>query len=147
MKWLSSCFSCTKIREPKCHRAYILSNDDIKNTFMGDIASSIMFTCDLEDDNYFIHITNFSNLSITRTPKRITLIKEDPCKINDSNNICTICTEEITEDDDIVRPNVCNHLYHRKCLQKAFEYNQSCPTCRANIGDGNHAKTDIVYSR
>ena len=147
MKWFSSCLFSTKIREQKCPPAYILSNEDIRNSFIADIRCGIMFRCDLEDDNYYIAINNINNLSISRTPKRIMAIEEDPCKINDTNNICTICTEEITEDDDIVRPNVCNHLYHKKCLVKAFEYNQSCPTCRANIGDGNYTTTEVFSTR
>ena len=132
MKWF-----CKRVK--KSSREYIISNEDIKEMFSGYISVKIPFKCNLEDDYYFIeihNINNLTNISITRKIKKIMVLKEEPCKINSNNNICCVCTELITKND-VVRPNVCNHLYHKKCLEKAFTYNEYCPICRATVNDSH----------
>jgi hypothetical protein len=42
------------------------------------------------------------------------------------SNECCICLEEIKDNHKLL----CTHSYHKICIDKWFESNQSCPICR-----------------
>lgn len=56
-------------------------------------------------------------------------------KINKNiNNICTICFEQyIIGEYYRILPN-CQHIYHKKCIDKWFKKDKDmkCPNCRIN---------------
>ena len=41
--------------------------------------------------------------------------------------VCPICLDVI---DKNIKKLSCNHLFHTDCINKWFNYNTSCPTCR-----------------
>jgi predicted nucleic acid-binding Zn ribbon protein len=49
---------------------------------------------------------------------------------------CTICKEDIKEDDSMMRTK-CKHVFHYECLKKwkrsSNEMSHSCPVCREAI--------------
>ena len=51
------------------------------------------------------------------------------------NDDCPICHLEYTKNDDIRKLNVCNHNYHRKCIETWIEEykHDTCPMCRKHI--------------
>lgn len=48
-------------------------------------------------------------------------------QIEQYNSVCSICLTGLTINNACITP--CAHLFHRKCLQKAFHANQNCPLC------------------
>lgn len=56
---------------------------------------------------------------------------------NNSNNSCSICFEEISENQNLVRTPCSNagHRFHTSCLAKWFRTKggASCPICRRNL--------------
>lgn len=69
------------------------------------------------------------------------LEKHEPCRYSElneetraTNNKCTICLEDFT-DQSCVRKMDCNHVFHKKCIDKwLLEYNYKCPMCRKECG-------------
>jgi|SouAtlMetagenome_1021521.scaffolds.fasta_scaffold02101_2 hypothetical protein len=45
---------------------------------------------------------------------------------------CAVCLQECTQNVEIT---VCNHTFHKLCLQDWFRYKTTCPLCKTNIKD------------
>lgn len=54
---------------------------------------------------------------------------------------CSICLEK--QDDTSVQLNVCNHLYHEKCIRMSLEKSSLCPLCRKDIYNTDDSKCNI----
>ena len=49
---------------------------------------------------------------------------------------CSICIEELDEDDDILYTK-CYHIFHKHCITKWLtEYNNRCPICKKDVACG-----------
>lgn len=53
------------------------------------------------------------------------------CK-NKNEDACSICLNKI-ETNEYIRKLKCNHLFHKKCVDKWLKKNQNCPMCRKTI--------------
>ena len=55
-------------------------------------------------------------------------------KMNKEENldVCSICIENITEDEIILTLN-CNHSFHEECIKFWFAKKLSCPLCDTDI--------------
>ena len=47
--------------------------------------------------------------------------------------VCSICLDEISEDENELDVLDCAHEYHKRCIAKWMEQNPVCPECRAYI--------------
>ena len=97
------------------HEYILPDNDDI---------SSIAF---LEVVNLFgkenkIPKKKFNHLKLKK-------IKEDDPLIN---TVCSICLENYKKND-YYRTLNCNHIFHKKCIDRWFKNQETCPMCRTNI--------------
>ena len=63
-------------------------------------------------------------ISSTNLQNKTTLIK---CEKED--NSCAICQDKFIKDQDL-RKLECNHTYHKECVDKWFERQNTCPECR-----------------
>jgi hypothetical protein len=52
-------------------------------------------------------------------------------QIENYNDICSICHNNLTIGKTCITP--CSHLFHQKCLQKAFYASQNCALCSRPI--------------
>lgn len=52
-------------------------------------------------------------------------------QIRNYNDICSICHNSLTIGSTCVTP--CSHLFHQKCLQKAFYGTRNCALCSRQI--------------
>jgi hypothetical protein len=52
-------------------------------------------------------------------------------QIENYNDICSICHNTLTINNTCITP--CAHLFHQKCLQKAFYATQNCALCSRPI--------------
>ena len=43
---------------------------------------------------------------------------------------CSICLEKFVEP---VFKTECKHLFHKECIERAYEQNKNCPLCRMNL--------------
>ncbi len=51
----------------------------------------------------------------------------------DINNVieCSICIENILDEDkDITK---CTHVFHKECIKKWLESNNTCPSCKTEL--------------
>lgn len=48
------------------------------------------------------------------------------------NDCCAICQCDYIEHEH-VRVLKCNHMYHKKCIDKWLSFKDSCPVCRCNV--------------
>ncbi len=73
-----------------------------------------------------------------------TEIQNKPCNGNNivhlvaegDLGICTICQEDITENQPFTRlrcSETVNHLFHKQCIIPWIKNHSSCPTCRADL--------------
>ena len=75
------------------------------------------------------HILPISNDTL-HTRENIRVIKTQPIIYKDNYmNHCTICLESFN-DDELVEQLICNHYYHKTCIQVWFKKNSTCPLCR-----------------
>ena len=51
---------------------------------------------------------------------------------------CSICREEYDEEDIIRKLNMCNHEFHRICIDEWLTANRNCPMCRTSIVPDNN---------
>uniref|UniRef100_A0A1I7YB49 RING-type domain-containing protein n=1 Tax=Steinernema glaseri TaxID=37863 RepID=A0A1I7YB49_9BILA len=49
---------------------------------------------------------------------------------------CTICLDTINDHPAVVLTG-CGHVFHERCLNRAYETRRSCPICRLPIGSQN----------
>ena len=45
---------------------------------------------------------------------------------------CVICKEKYKEEEFVIKLK-CNHIFHKKCLLKWFEKDNTCPLCRGLV--------------
>lgn len=46
---------------------------------------------------------------------------------------CSICLNQYSDDDLVVRLLNCPHLFHSTCIREWYTYKNSCPICRTDI--------------
>jgi deltex-like protein len=53
-----------------------------------------------------------------------------------ASDVCAVCLCELypndtdtPSDDEIVRLNICSHIFHEECIKLAFESKKQCPLC------------------
>lgn len=61
--------------------------------------------------------------------------------MNNNNNTCPICIEDILEDECITK---CNHKFHNKCIDKWLENKISCPMCRAQLKEPDKIDPEVA---
>jgi hypothetical protein len=50
-----------------------------------------------------------------------------------SDSTCTVCQEPIEPDMPVRRINLCQHQFHKACIDRWFERSVFCPMCRQDI--------------
>ena len=53
-----------------------------------------------------------------------------PEELQQGDNVCIICREEMTTG---CKKLPCNHIFHTSCLRSWFQRQQTCPTCRMDV--------------
>ena len=53
-------------------------------------------------------------------------------KLIEENCECSICADKYKEGE-YKRELCCSHVFHKKCIDKWLQNNNSCPMCRKNI--------------
>ena len=48
------------------------------------------------------------------------------------------------QNETTVKLNICDHLYHEKCIRMSIEKSNLCPLCRKDIYDENFCNTCII---
>lgn len=67
----------------------------------------------------------------------ITLLKMAECMQSECiQSECTICLLDYTEETK--KTTECSHIFHRECLDKWLETNNSCPLCRTLLQKQQH---------
>ena len=54
-------------------------------------------------------------------------------------DLCSICLDDYKEGETIIKLN-CNHIYHKKCLEKWLLKNKTCPCCKTEIKPTEYEK-------
>jgi hypothetical protein len=50
-----------------------------------------------------------------------------------SDSTCTVCQEPIDPNTPVRRINLCQHQFHKACIDRWFERSVFCPMCRQDI--------------
>ena len=48
------------------------------------------------------------------------------------NNSCAVCLCDM-KDDEICRKTLCNHVFHKDCIDPWMNKHKNCPLCRHNL--------------
>ncbi|XP_010693811.2 RING-H2 finger protein ATL33 [Beta vulgaris subsp. vulgaris] len=48
---------------------------------------------------------------------------------------CPVCLSIFIEGEELRQLNICNHLFHRCCIDKWLSTHCNCPVCRAFVGN------------
>jgi len=51
------------------------------------------------------------------------------------DDICSICLKPLRRK--LGRLNACGHIFHRKCIERALKFRDSCPVCRIKPVEGD----------
>jgi len=69
-----------------------------------------------------------SNLSVGGT--------EVSYRVNDSEILCSICLEEMDEEEgNLITVSGCSHTFHKDCIAKWKKMSRKCPCCRGELSD------------
>ena len=59
-----------------------------------------------------------------------------------SNDNCAICQSGINDNTELYgfprRINICGHIFHRNCIHRSLELNNTCPLCRTTVIDASN---------
>jgi hypothetical protein len=108
--------------------------ENIKNNI---IKHNTLCVYRIESSKYKFIISNVyefqkRKINISKFPKEIMLIRINLHE--DYNDICSICHENITKNSNVVKMNVCDHLFHTSCaFQTLDKCGEFCPICRSGI--------------
>jgi len=61
----------------------------------------------------------------------------------ESDNICSICLQELDNGDDTCTVRVCSHAFHSTCIKQWIARSLSCPVCRKQM-IGNDKLLDYI---
>lgn len=88
------------------------------------------------EENMLEHVIQESQNNVNYNEKKNFVIKDKHTLsypyIKASENTCSICYEQFTENDSILKLH-CNHIFHSHCIDESVKYNPSCPECRQTI--------------
>jgi hypothetical protein len=60
-------------------------------------------------------------------------------------DLCVICHAEFAPvTEPLMKITDCAHIYHKDCIEKWFEYDESCPLCRKSLA-AKHTPTLLQY--
>ena len=74
-------------------------------------------------------------------PTQQQILDEVVDHISSSQQTCSICQDSIVSDG--VKLRVCQHVYHRSCIQTWFGASVRCPVCRRDIREGPVTQTSF----
>ncbi|CAL9223950.1 unnamed protein product [Arabidopsis halleri] len=57
---------------------------------------------------------------------------------------CPICLEEFEDGHEIIRINMCRHVFHRFCIDSWLNQNRSCPNCRCSLNARKRKEGDLI---
>ena len=64
-----------------------------------------------------------------------------------SEELCSICLELIDSATKIEQEQStelkCHHFFHQECIQEWLKHSQTCPNCRASVGEENQVIESI----
>ena len=86
--------------------------------------------------NVFPSINQIANASTIRTIDAATASQE----------ICSICQENMQVGNVVRTLNACNHTFHRSCIDRWFAQSVHCPMCRHDIRDVDDDESTISDS-
>lgn len=60
------------------------------------------------------------------------LITED-ISLQSNYGDCSVCLQPmvLSDDNDNIRRSICDHVFHKICIENWLQYNTTCPICRA----------------
>ena len=61
---------------------------------------------------------------------RLDLLLVEPWAFETDNDKCSICIESFTKEEIVVKIEKCSHNFHKDCIHKWLQINNSCPVCR-----------------
>ena len=99
----------------------LIDNTNIINQLLGQVINIPQVNQNQEDINVTMDKEDIDNLTIL--------------KYNDIEPVsCSICLGDVEKDNEYYKIK-CNHIFHKKCLEKWLEeYNYLCPVCRTELG-------------
>ena len=103
----------------------------LSNIFLRQAPVTITFPVDFN---------TFSNVLVTPTQEQIT--REIETYMSSSIQPCSICQDDISSDGTRLR--VCQHVFHRSCIQTWFGASVRCPICRRDIREDPASQTETA---
>lgn len=72
---------------------------------------------------------SFLSANVTRN----TVVKtyDEASSLKKENPMCSICLTDVTLDKKVLS---CDHVYHKKCIDKWLDRKSTCPVCRKEVG-------------
>ena len=67
---------------------------------------------------------NVTRNTVVKTYDEASLLKRE-------NPMCSICLTDVTLDKKVLS---CEHVYHKKCIDKWLDRKSTCPVCRKEVG-------------
>ena len=82
-----------------------------------------------EIDDLIYDIYSLFNILENSTPIQL-LLPSIPIILNNDTNKCSICIENFNKEEIVVKIEKCSHTFHKDCIHKWLQINNSCPVCR-----------------
>lgn len=63
-------------------------------------------------------------------PQSLNLATSVDDNVSATDNVCVVCGDKISEEQDMLTLSECNHNFHRNCLESQLFNTAECPTCK-----------------
>lgn len=103
------------------------------NTIYNDIQNEI--SEELDDETETDHTEVPLNILNTQS---VLMVSSN----NETENTCSICSQNIVSNEILRKINTCGHYYHQSCIDTWFSTNSTCPICRINVLTNEYASVE-----
>ena len=113
----------------------IVTNDDGERISTDDYFNQLWAARDDDDDSISDFEMSYEDEDVGQAASGRDLKEVVRSKLPSQqvDEICTVCLVKY-EQDEIVNTLPCKHIFHENCIQTWFESNDTCPLCRARLG-------------
>ena len=77
------------------------------------------------------------------TPREISTLSQDKADKNLIEEVCSICCENFEEKQKIRNMPICEHKYHKQCIDKWLAKKPTCPNCNRNVRQTANLDSDV----
>ena len=75
--------------------------------------------------------------------REISVLSQEKATKDLADEVCSICCENFEEKQKIRNMPICEHKYHKQCIDKWLAKKPTCPNCNRNVRQTANLDSDV----